>query len=66
MEICRLSLLKIIFLCLNLIETVFLKTFFLGEDVARSAFKKMDKNRNGYLDRDEMNRAFGLLDRLYK
>ena len=37
----------------------------LGEDVARSAFRKIDKNQNGFLDRDDMNRAFGLMDRLY-
>ena len=37
----------------------------LGEDVARSAFRKIDKNRNGNLDREDMNRAFGLMDRLY-
>ena len=37
----------------------------LGEDVARSAFRSYDRNRNGYLDVNDINRAYGYLYRLY-
>jgi hypothetical protein len=37
----------------------------IGEDVARSAFRANDRNRNGYLDVNDANRAYGYMERLY-
>ena len=37
----------------------------IGEEVARSAFRHYDMNRNGYLDSDDTYRAYGYLQRLY-
>ena len=37
----------------------------VGEDVARSAFRAYDKNHNGYLDANDVNRAYGYIHRLY-
>ena len=37
----------------------------VGEDVARSAFRAFDKNRNGYLDVEDVKRAYGYMHRLY-
>ncbi len=38
---------------------------FQGEDVARSAFRSIDRNNNGYLDYNDSQRAYGYMDRLY-
>ena len=37
----------------------------LGIDVAISAFRQLDKNRNGILDKEDAILAFGYMDRLY-
>ena len=36
-----------------------------SEDVARSAFRLLDKNKNGYLDNTELTSANEMLTRLY-
>ena len=36
-----------------------------GEDAARSTFRSLDNNHNGYLDYEEVNRAFDLMEKLY-
>ena len=36
-----------------------------GIDVAISAFRQLDKNRNGILDKEDVILAFGYMDRLY-
>ncbi len=33
--------------------------------MAVSAFRQLDKNRNGILDKEDITRAFGYMDRLY-
>jgi hypothetical protein len=37
----------------------------IGADVAQSAFNAFDRNRNGYLDRNDAFGAYGHLHRLY-
>ena len=37
----------------------------LGIDVAISAFRQLDRNRNGILDKEDAILAFGYMDRLY-
>ena len=37
----------------------------IGEDVARSAFRSYDKNRNGFLDAHDVNGAYTYIYRLY-
>jgi hypothetical protein len=36
-----------------------------GNDVALSAFRVMDKNKNGFLNNDDANKSFGYLNRLF-
>ena len=37
----------------------------IGIEIARSAFKAIDRNNNGYLDHNDVNLAYGLMGRLY-
>ncbi len=37
----------------------------IGADIAQSAFNAFDRNRNGYLDRNDAYGAYGSLHRLY-
>jgi len=37
----------------------------IGVEIARSAFRSIDRNHNGYLDNNDVNRAYSLMGRLY-
>ena len=38
----------------------------IGEEIARSAFRYYDTNRNGYLDPYDTNQAYSYMGRLYR
>ena len=40
-------------------------TYQIGDDVARSAFRVVDKNKNGFLNNDDANKSYGYLNRLF-